>query len=83
MDMGKLADDIRKTIRDSGMSRYAISRLSGVPESVFSRFMNGECSITLTTLEKLAPVLGLRITTTTKKRPSDSGHRTKTVKKAR
>ena len=51
--------------------------------NVIPRFMNGECNITLTTLEKLAPVLGLRITTTAKKRPSDSGHRTKTVKKAR
>ena len=69
--MGKLIDQIRKAIEDSDMTRSAISKASGVPESTLSRFIHGEREFGLTVLEKLAPVLGLTITTRKPKKALD------------
>jgi transcriptional regulator with XRE-family HTH domain len=42
-------------------SRYQLSKDSGVEASVLSRFVNGKLSVKLDTVERLAPVLGLRL----------------------
>ncbi len=59
--MGDLADDVRTAIRESGLSRYEIAQKTGVSQSVLSRFMSGETGMTLATLERIAPLLGLEI----------------------
>ena len=63
---GTFTEELRRAIREaeeSGRSRYAIARESGVSQSVLSRFMRGERpTITLETLEKLRTVLRLRLT---------------------
>ena len=59
--MGDLADDVRTAIRESGLSRYEIAKKTGVSQSVLSRFMSGETGMTLATLERIAPLLGLEI----------------------
>jgi len=44
------------------MSRYELSKVSGVSQAVLSRFMASNRGMTTDTLDKLAPVLGLKIT---------------------
>jgi len=56
----KLSEQVRKAIKESGLSRYRISRETGVPESALCRFMTGE-SMQTRTLDQLADLLGLRI----------------------
>ena len=60
IDGVKLSEQVRQAIKESGLSRYRISRETGVPESVLSRFMSGE-SMQTRTLDQLADLLGLRI----------------------
>ncbi len=55
-------EQLRRIIRTCGMSRYEISKRSGVAESVLSNFMSGGRGITTDTLDKLAPALGLTLT---------------------
>jgi transcriptional regulator with XRE-family HTH domain len=52
---------VRTAIRESGLSLNELARRSGVEASALSRFVNGMVGLTLTSFEKLAPVLGLRV----------------------
>lgn len=54
------SDQIRRAVRDSGLSRYRISLESGVDEASLCRFLQGE-GITSTTLDALARVLRFRL----------------------
>lgn len=56
-----LSEAIRDAIAASTLSRYAIAKQSGVPESVLSRFMARERSISLETAEKLTSLFGLTL----------------------
>jgi transcriptional regulator with XRE-family HTH domain len=44
------------------MSRYELAQRSGVSQAVLSRFLANSRGMTTDTLDKLAPVLGLKIT---------------------
>lgn len=57
----KLSDQIRKAINNSGMTRYAISKATGVGQDVLSRFMSRERGMELATLDRLADFLDLNI----------------------
>jgi plasmid maintenance system antidote protein VapI len=57
----KLSDEVRKAIDDSGESRYAIAKATGVDESALGKFYNGQRGITTDTLDRLAEHLELRI----------------------
>ncbi len=63
--MGKrrveLSDQIRRATDGCGMSRYAISRATGIAESTLSRFMSGERGLPMKTLDRLADFLDLNI----------------------
>ena len=50
---------LRKTIEQSGKSRYAIAQETGVSAGILSRFVSGERSITIDTADKLCHALGL------------------------
>lgn len=52
---------VREAIRASGLPIRELSRRTGVEASALSRFMGGQVGISLTTFEKLAPELGLRV----------------------
>ena len=56
-----LSDQLRQIIADCGMSRYQISKDSGVPEAALSRFVNRKTGLTTDTLDRLAPTLGLEL----------------------
>jgi transcriptional regulator with XRE-family HTH domain len=57
----KLSDQIRRAVNDSGMSRYAICKIGAFDKAMISRFMAGKRGLSLTTLDRLAEVLRLRI----------------------
>jgi ribosome-binding protein aMBF1 (putative translation factor) len=52
---------VREAIQDSGLPIRELARRTRVEPSVLSRFMNEQVGISLTTFEKLAPELRLRV----------------------
>ena len=56
-----LAADIRRAIRDSGLTPYAVCRDAGVNRSILVRFMNHERGLTLTTASRICDVLNLEL----------------------
>ena len=54
-----LAGQLRQAFRESGLSRFAWAKLSGVGYSVVHRFVAGERDLKLETASKLAEVLRL------------------------
>jgi len=59
--MKTISQQIRQAITDSPMSMYALAEAAGVQRSMLTRFMAGEVGLTLNTVDKLAPLLGLKI----------------------
>ncbi len=58
-----LSDQLRQAIEQSGQSRYAISKETGIDESVLSKFVRGLRGMSLDSVDALAEHLGLRLTT--------------------
>jgi transcriptional regulator with XRE-family HTH domain len=54
-----VSDAVRRAILASGLSRYRISQETGLDQAALSRFMAGKTSLTLTSLDALADMLGL------------------------
>jgi transcriptional regulator with XRE-family HTH domain len=52
-----IVDQLRRAMRDSGESEYAIAKASGVSQSVVNRFVSGERGISLETAAKLCAYL--------------------------
>ncbi len=66
MEQTNPSDQIRAAIQglaDAGVSRYALSKATGVSQSVLSRFMSGDQArgLTLASLDALSPFLDVRI----------------------
>ena len=59
--MAGIAEQLVKAIEDSGQTRYAISKGSGINQSMLSRLVNGERAMSFDAAERLADYLGLRI----------------------
>ena len=53
--------DLLEAITTSKLSRYQIAKQSGISESVLSRFVSGQTSLSLENLDRIATVLGLRL----------------------
>jgi len=56
-----LSDTLRREIERSERSRYALSRDTGINQSVLSRFVNGHTGLSLANADRLAEALGLRL----------------------
>ena len=61
-----------KAIRESGLSRYEISKRTGIEQATLSLFVRDRAGLTLGTIETLAGFLGLEL------RP---GHKAKAMKR--
>ena len=63
--MARRAPDIEEQLREailtSGLSRYRLSKLTGVSDGVLCNFVNGHRSLTLRTAAKLTKALGLEL----------------------
>ena len=57
----KLSDQLRQILLDSGLTRYAIAKQSGVTQASLSRFASGERGLTTDSLDALADTLGLEL----------------------
>jgi predicted transcriptional regulator len=54
-------DQLRAAIRDSEMSLGAIALSTAIDKAVLSRFMNGKSGLSVTSIDRLCTVLGLRL----------------------
>ena len=56
-----VSESLRKAIRNASVSRYRIACETGVAESSLSRFLSGDRSLDLISVDKLAGYLGLEL----------------------
>ena len=56
-----LTERIQEAIRSGGMSRYAISKATGIDQALLCRFLQGKSSMALETVDKVLDALGLEI----------------------
>ena len=56
-----IEEELRQAIINSGISRYRLSKLTGVNDAVLCNFVNRKRSVTMTTAAKLAKELGLSL----------------------
>ena len=61
------SDQLRRAVRDSEMSRYAISKRTGIPQSTLCKFIQGERGLSFESTDKLMDVLDLTIKPRTRK----------------
>ena len=57
-----LADQLRKAIKDSGLSTYAVAKGSGLSYPATLRFISGERDLFLSSATKLAQFFGMELT---------------------
>lgn len=61
-----ISDQLRDAIESSEVSRYLVSKETGISQSTLSRFMSGERGLPLSAIDTLGEYLGLELT---KRRP--------------
>lgn len=71
--MMSMADQVRQAIDQCGLTRYRIAKQTEITEGALSRFMAGERDMNLRTLEKIAPVIGVRLVVDRPKRRRRKG----------
>lgn len=59
---GSITEAIRLAIKETGLPAYKIAEQAGVSSTTVSRFLRGERDMTLSVVDKLAPVLRLKVT---------------------
>lgn len=56
-----ISDQLRQAMSESGLSAYRLAAESGVNVAAVLRFMSGERSLRLESVDRLAAVLGLEL----------------------
>ena len=62
-----MSEQIRRAIRASEFTCYRICKEIGIGQASMTRFMNGQASLAMPTLDKLAELLDLQIVIVKKK----------------
>jgi len=57
----KLSDHLRDALRDAGVSRYQVSKETGISQGQLSRFVHGESWLSEANLDRLVEFLDLEI----------------------
>jgi hypothetical protein len=57
-NMATASETLRRELERCGQTRYAVSKATGIPESVLSRFVHGQ-PLRGTNFDKLADYLGM------------------------
>ena len=57
----RLSNQIRRAVAASGLTRYRISKITGIDQAVLSRFMAGKVGLSMSTLDRLADALELDV----------------------
>lgn len=71
--MATVTDTLRKAVETCGQSRYAISKATGVPASVLSRFVASGRGLRSENIDRLSDYLGLRLMEKARKRNTRRG----------
>ena len=59
-----LTDQLRHFIEAGEMSRYELSKITGIDKAVLSKFVHGKCGLSMQSLDKIGETLSLQITKT-------------------
>jgi hypothetical protein len=62
MGMATVTDQLRRAVEGCGQTRYAISKATGVPASVLSRFVADGRGLRSENIDRLCAYLGLVLT---------------------
>lgn len=60
--MASVTATLRRALEQCGQTRYAVSKATGIPQSVLSRFVAGGKPLRGENIDKLADYLGLVLT---------------------
>ena len=71
--MKPLSEQLRIVIKNSGISRYEISKATGVSQAALSHFVNGRRGVSVEAMDAVGLYLGLSITSRTKKPTKKKG----------
>lgn len=63
MTKKSFTDVLRQAVLDAPLTRYAISKRTGIEQSALSRFVHGERGISSDVLDRLAELLGWSLNT--------------------
>jgi len=73
--MPKLSEQLRDAIKKAGVSRYEISKATGVSQSTLSKFvLKQRPGLSFDAMDRIGQYLGLVIVTQPKKRGATRGH---------
>ena len=61
-----LTDQLRHFIEAGEMSRYELSKITGIDKAVLSKFVHGKCGLSMQSLDKIGETLSLQIIQTPK-----------------
>jgi transcriptional regulator with XRE-family HTH domain len=81
VDVSTLSEQIREIIRGQGVSKYAISKKTGVSETLISRFLSAERGLSLDSLDKIAAVYGIHAVVLVQQLPRGAKRGRKSTKK--
>ena len=68
-----LSERLRRAVRESGMTRYAISRRTGIPGSTLSRFVVGGRGLSMHNVDLLIADLGLELVPRSRRQRTKKG----------
>jgi hypothetical protein len=72
--MGKeFQQQLIDAVSRSGMTRYAISKVTRIPQSQLSRFIHGQEGLSMESVNKLCKLLDLRLVGPAKKKTKTKG----------
>lgn len=62
MKKQRFSDQLRQAVEQSDLTRYEISKRTGIAQSILSRFLNQGAGLSLESIDKVCECLGLRLT---------------------
>ncbi len=57
----RFSDQLRRAIKQSELSRYRISKRTGIAQSILSRYLSRGAGLSIDSIDKLCDCLGLRL----------------------
>ena len=57
----KVSEQVRRLVKSCGMTRYQLSKLTGIDQSALSRFVSGERGLSSQALDTLGELLDLEV----------------------
>jgi transcriptional regulator with XRE-family HTH domain len=68
-----IGERLKKAIRDTGLTQRELSRVTGIDETLISRFVRGQRGMSFETIDRLMDALGLEIVIRPRRPPRKDG----------